>query len=94
MGKKKLKNSLLCNIGKWAGAFSCPTTWLSQYKCMEIFKTLNSCNFHIYLCIDLKLAEILRNGANYIVLKFCPKNRKFKFLMTSLQTMNSIFFLT
>ena len=30
---------------------------------MEIFKTLNSCNFCIYWCIDLKPAEIFQNRA-------------------------------
>ena len=55
---------------------------------MEIFKTLNSRNFCIYWCNDLKRAQIFKNGVIYIVLKFCPKNRLFKFLMTSLQTMN------
>ena len=70
------------------GAFSFPPTRLPQYKCMEIFKTLNSRNFCIYWCIDLKLAYIFQNGVVYIVLKFCPKSRLFKFLMTSLQTIN------
>ena len=42
--------------------FSCPPTWLPQYKCMKIFKTLNSCNFYVHWCMDLKLAEIFQNG--------------------------------
>ena len=52
-------------MGWWA--FSCPPTWLALYKCMEIFKTLDSRNFYIYLCINLKLAKIFQNGAIYIV---------------------------
>ena len=54
-------------------AFSCPPAWLLQNKCMEIFKNLNSRNVCIYWCINLKLAEIFKNGVIYIVLKFCPK---------------------
>ena len=54
-------------------AFSCPPSWLPQYKCMGIFNTLNSRNFCIYWSIDLKLAEIFQNGVIYSVLKFCPK---------------------
>ena len=57
---------------------------------MGIFSTSNSRNFCVYWSIDLKLAEILQNGVIYTVLKFCPKNRQLKFLMTSLQTMNSM----
>ena len=33
-------------IGRWA--FFCPPTWLPQYKFLEIFQTLNSCNSCIY----------------------------------------------
>ena len=55
---------------------------------MGIFNTLNSRNFCIFWFIDLKLAGIFQNGVIYIVLKFCPKNCQFKFLMTSLETMN------
>ena len=47
--------------------------------CMEIFKTLNSRNFSIYWCIDLKLAEIFQNGVIYIVLKFVQKIGNSKF---------------
>ena len=64
---------VICENG--LGAFSCPPSWLPQYKCMEIFKTLNSRKFCIYQCIDLKLAEIYQNGVIYIVLKFCQKKR-------------------
>ena len=39
--------------------------------CMEILKTLNSRNFCIYWCIDLKLAGIFLNGVVYIVFYFC-----------------------
>ena len=74
-------------MGCRLGAFSCPPTWLPRYKCMEVFKTLNSHNFCIFWCIYLKLAEIFQNEVIYIVLKLYPRNRLFKFLM-SLQTMN------
>ena len=60
------------SMRKWAGGVLLPTTiWLPQYERMEIFKTLNSRNFCIYWCIDLKLAEIFQYGVIYIVLKFC-----------------------
>ena len=48
-------------------AFSCPPTWLPQYKCMDIFKTLNSRNFCIYWHIDRKHAEMFQNGVIYIL---------------------------
>ena len=86
MYKKFDEFSIIWENGQ--GAFSCPPTWLLQYQCMEIFKTLNSRNFCIYWCINLKLAEIFQNGVIYVVLKFFPKTRKFRFLMTSLQTKN------
>ena len=46
---------------------------LAQYKCMEIFKTLNSRNFCVYWCVNLKLAEISKNRIICIVLKICKK---------------------
>ena len=73
LSAKKLENFLLRYMGKWAGAFSCSPSWLPQYKCIEIFKTLNSRNFCIHWCIDLKLAEIFQNGVIYVVFKFCKK---------------------
>ena len=38
-----------------------------SYKCIEIFKTLNSRNFCIYWCINMILAEIFQNEVIYIV---------------------------
>ena len=43
------------------GAFFFPTTRLLQYKCLEVFQTLNSHNSCIYWYINLKFAEILQN---------------------------------
>ena len=62
---------LFGKMGCWA--FFCPRRlpWLPQYKCMEIFRTLNNRYFCIYWYIDLKLAEIFQNGLLYILLKFC-----------------------
>ena len=37
-------------------------------------KNLNSRNFCIYWCINLKLAEIFKYRVIYIVLKFCKKS--------------------
>ena len=52
-------------MGWWA--FSCPSTWLPQYKRIEIFSTLNAYNSCIYWCINLKLSEILQIGVTYIL---------------------------
>ena len=62
MGKRSWRTFYYVIWENRLGAFSCATTWLPQYKCVEIFKTLNNRNFCIYWCIDLKLVEILQNG--------------------------------
>ena len=64
-GPKKLEHFLLCNIEKWIGGHSF-AHW-PQYKCVEIFLTLNSCNSCIYTCINMKLAENFQNGVISIV---------------------------
>ena len=74
-GKRSARISCYVIWENGLGTFSCPPSWLPEYKCMEIFKTLNIRNFCIYWCIDLKPAEIFQNRAIYIVLKFCPKDR-------------------
>ena len=53
---------------------SYPQTWLPQYKCMEIFKTLNSHNFCIFWCIYLKLAEIFQNEVIHCVKALSKKS--------------------
>ena len=56
---ENLENFLFCYMGKWAGVVLLPTNMAAATKFVEIFKTLNSRNFCMYWCIDLKLAEIL-----------------------------------
>ena len=72
--------------GNGLGEFSCPPSWLPQYKCIEIFQTLN--NFCIYWCIDLKLAEIFQIRLFTLCKNFVQKIVNFNFLMTSSQAMN------
>ena len=66
-------------MGKWVGGIFCLPTWPPQYKCMEIFRTLNYLNSGICQHIDLKLAENFWNGIIYIVWNFCQKIVNLKF---------------
>ena len=47
--------------------FFCLPSWLLLYRCMEMFPTLNSCNFCIDWYINLKLAETFQSGVICIV---------------------------
>ena len=83
-----MENFLLCYMGKWTGGVLSPTNMAAIN--IWRFKTLNSRYFSICWCIDLKLAEIFQNGVICIVKVLSKKNRLFKFLMTSLQTTNTL----
>ena len=66
----------------------CLPTWLPQYKYMEIFSNLDSCNSCIFWYIDLKLRDTSKWGYLYGV-KVLSKSCQFNILMMSLQTTNS-----
>ena len=57
--------TLYNKMGWWA--FFCPPIWWLEYKCMEIYKTLNNCNSCIYWYIDLKPVDTLQNSIINIV---------------------------
>ena len=61
---EELSIMLYGKMGGWADGHS---TWLTQYKCMEIFLTLNSPKACIYRYIDLKLAKVFQNQVIYTV---------------------------
>ena len=64
---KKLGNFYYVIEENGLRAFFGPPTWLPQYKCMEIFQTLESRNPSIYWYIDLKIAETFQNRVIHIV---------------------------
>ena len=56
---------------------------------MEIFKNLNSRNFWIYWCTNLKLAEIFKYGVTYNCVEVLSKKLLIQIFDDVIGTMNS-----